>query len=245
MFRYKRDGCEAWYLDGRANCYFCMGAHKPNLTAFDGDPKQCDGTTTTECATGVVTPPPPPPLPPAPLTGPLGGEGSVEYVDYGKLLRWPSHINGTAFARDELTAEGWPTMDAAICIFDLRPTGAWAPPMDDPDHREPDLSGDWTLMIEGQAESITLSDPTMKGVTVGSSTYDADSNTQTTTVTLAKGTYPEVANLVVLKFEGTRATPVSENNTGFINLRFIHPDYADKPHQLFTDNWSAIVACGL
>jgi hypothetical protein len=236
---YKKDGCEAWWLDGNRNCYFCMG-DKNNLTMLDGG-KACEGTLATECATGLVTPPPPPSLPPAPLTGPLGGEGSAEYVDYGRLGRWPSHLNGTVFARSNMTAEGWPRADCSICIFDLRPTGAWAPPMDDPEKRQPDLSGEWTMQITGQAASITFGDPSIKGITIGESVYDADTNIQTTPVTFATGKFPAVVNLVALKFEGTQATPVSPNNTGFTNLKFLAPGYKDKPEQLFTDNWAAVL----
>lgn len=44
----------------------------------------------------------------------------MEYVDYGRLLRWPSYLNGTAFAQSDLTPEGWPTTDCSICVFGLK-----------------------------------------------------------------------------------------------------------------------------
>ena len=126
----------------------------------------CSPASHSPCSTGLVTPPAPPPLPPAPLTGKLGGEGSVQYVNHGRGARWPSHLNGTAFDRSELDANGWPTADCTMVIFDARPTGAWAPPIDDPEQRQADLSGEWTLVLTGQAGGIKLADPAIKGITV-------------------------------------------------------------------------------
>ena len=52
------------------------------------------------------------------------------------------------------------------CRFDYRPTGAWAPPIDDPEQRQADLSGEWTLLLTGKAGGIKLADPAIKGITV-------------------------------------------------------------------------------
>ena len=236
------DGCVAWSLNGWNQCFLCKadrktGAVPPPKPAGD----KCDHDGGTNCSTGVVTPPTPPPLPPAPLTGPLGGEASVEYVNYARGLRWPSKLNGSAFARVELDASGWPTADCVMVVFDDRPTHAWAPPMDDPEKRQADLAGDWTLLITGNADKVSLSDPGTKGITLGKSSYDKKSNTLTVTVTIAKGKYPQVSNLVVLKFEGTQANATAAKGSGFTGLRFIMPGYAAKPTQLFSDNWAALM----
>jgi hypothetical protein len=128
------DGCVAWSLNGWNQCFLC-NAHA-NLTAVPQDAKCSGPPPRTTCSTGLVTPAAPPPPPPAPLTGKLGGEGSVQYVDYGRSARWPSYPNGTAFPRSLLTPEGWPMADCTMVIFDARPTGAWAPPIDDPEQRQ-------------------------------------------------------------------------------------------------------------
>lgn len=95
------------------------------------------GKVPTGCSTGLVTPPPPPPLPPAPTKGPLGGEASPQYVNYARGMRWPTYVNGSTNLNrtTEMTADGWPLVDCTIVIFDKRPTGAWAPPIDDPEQR--------------------------------------------------------------------------------------------------------------
>eukprot|EP00040_Diaphanoeca_grandis_P035385 m.222362 g.222362 ORF g.222362 m.222362 type:complete len:742 (-) comp33372_c1_seq1:245-2470(-) len=234
------DGCTAWSLNNWNQCFMCVG---PNPSPPATSPaKPCVGPTEhSNCSTGIVTAPPAPPLPPAPLHGPLGGEASIEFVNYAHYMRWPSHLNGTDFAREELTQDGWPMQDCKVVLFDMRPTGAWAPPMDDPEQRQADLSGVWTLSFTGYAGSITFGDGGMKGVTIGTPSYDAASNTMTTTVTIAKGKYPAVSNLMVLQFNDTRATPASNNNTGFTNLEFRMPTYETKPTQLFSDNWAALM----
>ena len=66
----------------------------------------------------------------------------------------------------------------------------------------------------------------------------------------AKGGYPEVQNLLVLKFNETRVLPDSPpatNGTGFRNLRVFRPGYGPAPStstksQLFTDNWAALMS---
>ena len=122
---FSNDACTAWSLNGWGQCFWCASAGNQTAVAV---PTNCSHRV--PCATGVVTLPTPPPLPPAPLTGHLGGEASVEYVDYGRLLRWPSHLNGgKAFDQDELTPLGWPKADCQICVFDGRPTGVRPPPL--------------------------------------------------------------------------------------------------------------------
>jgi hypothetical protein len=131
-----------------------------------------------------------------------------------------------------LSPEGWPLADCEIVIFDDRPTGAWAPPMDDPEQRQVDLSGTWTITITGKA-AVSFS-PASSGMTLGTPTYDAATNTQTQPLTIAVGKYPAVTNLLVLKFVDTQQDAGSKKGTGFRDLKVLMPGYATKPSQLFS-----------
>ena len=204
------------------------------------------------CTTGVVKPTflPDPPVPPAVIPS-IGTEGDVQYTDAAfNSMRPPTYSNGSAAALNrtsELDAEGWPKMDCEICIFDDRPTHAWAPPLDDPEHRQADYSGTWTLVLTGQANVSLVN---AAGITLGKPAFDPATNTMTQPVVFAKGGYPAVQNLLVLKFEGTRARPDSPaaiNGTGFRNLRVFRPGYGPSPaaatkSQLFTDDWAALLS---
>lgn len=236
------DGCNAWFINDYNQCFMCSGkgdSQPPPAVKADKNQGCRVPPAATNCSTGLVTPPPPPPLPPAPTKGPLGGEASAQYVDYARGMRWPSHLNGTQLDRSLLSPEGWPLTDCVIVMFDSRPVGAWAPPMDDPEKRQADLSGDWTLSLKGKAK-VSLSDPAIKGITLGAATYDASSNTQTQTLTIAKGKYPDVVNLVVLKFENTQQDASADQGSGFRDLRLVMPGFAGK-QQLFSDNWAALM----
>ena len=94
-------------------------------------------------------------------------------------------------------------------------------------------------MITGKSAEISSNG--VAGITVGESVYDGTTNTQTTRVTIAKGNYPQVSHLMSLTFTGTQTSELAPNNTGFRNLRFIAPGYADKQDQLFTDDWAAVM----
>ena len=77
-------------------------------------------------------------------------------------------------------------MDCQITVFDARPTHAWAPPMDDPEHRQEDYSGTWTLVLTGSA-TVELVDPV--GITLGKPSYEESTNTLTQPIVFAKGGY--------------------------------------------------------
>jgi hypothetical protein len=239
------DGCNAWFMNDYGQCFMCSGKgdkEPPPAVKADKNSGCREPPAVTNCSTGLVTPPPPPPLPPAPTKGPLGGEASAEYVDYARGMRWPSHLNGSQLDRSLLSPEGWPLVDCTICVFDHRPVGAWAPPIDDPEQRQVDLSGSWTLALTGKA-TVSLSDPAIKGITLGAVSYDAASNTQTQTLTIAKGKYPEIVNLVALKFEDTQQDADAAKGSGFSQLQMLMPGYDQKKKaaQLFSDNWAALM----
>ena len=245
------EGCVAWFHNQFSQCFMCNGAKdgrsKPvppvNKTYCHAEP------TGKVCMTGLVKPTVAPQPPPAPRIIPgIGAEGSVEYVNAARGMLPPVYANGSSIQLNrstELTPEGWPLMDCQIVIFDERPTHAWAPPMDDPSHRQDDYSGDWTLVLEGNA-TVSLVQPT--GITLGTPRYEPSNNTLTQIITFAKGGYPAVQNLLILRFTDTRALPSSPpapNGTGFRNLRVYRPGYgpnSGKSDQLFTDRWAALMS---
>jgi len=122
-----------------------------------------------------------------------------------------------------------------------------------------DLSGIWTLVLRGHAAVVTLADPAIKGITLGVASYEPASNRMMLPVTIAKGKYPAVVNLLVLNFTGTRANASAANNTGFTDLQLLMPGSGNRgtslaaaemlatstspapAAQLFSDNWAALL----
>jgi hypothetical protein len=81
-------------------------------------------------------------------------------------------------------------------------------------------------------------------MTLGAAAYDAATNTQTQPLTIAKGKYPAVANLLVLKFEQTQQTATGATGSGFRDLQVLMPGFGSgaKATQLFSDNWAAMMS---
>eukprot|EP00040_Diaphanoeca_grandis_P028097 m.161388 g.161388 ORF g.161388 m.161388 type:complete len:769 (+) comp31231_c0_seq3:377-2683(+) len=250
-------GCVAWYASIRSEkgssqgeCFLCEGMRRGKVQPVPPVNTSCTSSTTSVCTTGVVAPTvgPSPPKPPTIIPS-IGTEGSAQFVDVIKQgIRPPSYVNGTNAPLNrttELSVEGWPLMDCQITVFDARPTHAWAPPMDDPEHRQDDYSGEWTLTLVGNA---TVSLVNAFGITLGTPTYDEDSNTLTQPIVFAKGAYPKVQNLLVLSFTNTRASassPQALNGTGFRDLRVYRPGYgpsSGKSTQVFTDSWASLLS---
>src|SRR5689334_4094242 len=84
-----------------------------------------------------------------PAAGKLGiglegvGGRALEFVDAMKTSRAWETPDGRRPARTD--EHGWPLEDARTVVFDLRPTFAWAPPIDDPDRYQIDVSGRYSL----------------------------------------------------------------------------------------------------
>ena len=80
---------------------------------------------------------------------------------------------------------------------------------------------------------------------LGASAYDAGTNTQATPITIAKGKFPEVVNLLVLTFSDTQSNSSAPLGTGFSDLKLLMPGYAagstSKPTPLFSDDWAALL----
>jgi hypothetical protein len=219
-------GCLAWSLNNWQQCFLCFGTNHPDGPP-PASPANCSGGPS-NCSTGVVTPPPSPPMPPPPATGRLGGEAAVEYTNYARLMRWPAYPNGTGqlnFTAGELSPEGWPNRDCAVVIFDLRPCGAWAPPIDDPEARQANLSGTWTVRLSGQA-NVSLSATSGSGMSLlPDVVYDAATNTQSQSLVVEDGGYPAVQNLLVLNFSATRLNASAPEGSGFRNLQVLKPGF--------------------
>ena len=109
---YSGDACTAWTLNGWSQCSICTS--QGNQTVVVVNQTKCEHKGGSPCSTGVVTPPAPPPPPPSPQTGKLGGEGSVEYVNYATNYRWPAYLNGTQFATSDVTPEGYGAPDGSF-----------------------------------------------------------------------------------------------------------------------------------
>ncbi len=167
-------GCVAWYHSEYSQCFMCNGVNRHGKAgpwppvANETDPKcvprkswKNPGAANITCMTGTITPTPAPlpPKPPAVFKGFIGTEAHPEYVDGAVGMRAPTRVGNSSEplnATTELTDKGWPKMDCDITIFDHRPTHAWAPPMDDPEHRQVDLSGTWTLSKKSAAVAVAV-----------------------------------------------------------------------------------------
>lgn len=150
-----------------------------------------------------------------PLIG-IGLEGignrGLEFIDAAKTLRPFEGVSGGSVSTD---AEGWPLGDARTVLFDLRPSYAWAPPEDDPDRFQIDLSGRYRLSFKGQGEVRT------GDATVRNQSYDPGSDTTT-----ADLYFPPGKGLLIVDFVNTRG--------GIRDLRVIRPGYDADISRIFT-----------
>lgn len=141
------------------------------------------------------------------------------FVDLGRGFR--PFQNPTTGARIPVDENGWPTADGQTVIFDVRPTFAWAPPIDDPDEFQPDWSGEYALSFRGRATVTASGSP---GLVIQNLAYDADSDRTTGTIVVPKG-----AGLLTLQYRNT------EN--GIRDLKVVRPGYDPDTEQLFTNEF--------
>jgi hypothetical protein len=144
----------------------------------------------------------------------LGGRG-LEFVDVMKTSRAWEGFDGKPVPVDE---RGWPKADARTVVFDMRPTMAWAPPIDDPDQYQIDVSGTYHLRFKGKADLAVGSEA--EGVKVENLKFDEPSGTTTADVVVPKG-----KALVVLDFKNT--------NGGVRDVRMVRPGYELDTQQVF------------
>lgn len=145
----------------------------------------------------------------------IGGRG-LEFLDAMKTSREWETLDGKGKA--PVDAHGWPTADARTVAFDMRPTMAWAPPMDDPEAYQIDVSGTYHLSFKGRAD-VTASGESA-GVALRNVRYDSKGDTSAGEVTVAKG-----KALVVLEFRNTKG--------GVRDVRLLRPGYPAGSKEIF------------
>src|SRR5512135_2417294 len=155
--------------------------------------------------------------------GPLGlSLSTMDFVDVMKTVRDWSPLGQSSVPRD---ANGWPTSDASICVFDVRVNQPWNGP--DPNAVPPDISGTYHLSFHGEA-AVAGPGWDYPLITVQDQTYDPTTNTTTADVVIPKG-----QPFVILDFADTHRTPDSPTNTGITDVKLIQPAYAPDTTQLF------------
>ena len=139
--------------------------------------------------------------------------GNLEFVDAMKSSGNWSPINGTAMPLD---SNGWPMVDARIVVFDVRPFGTWAPPADDPQKVQEDVSGTYKLSFGGKATLSSWGDP----FTILNQFYDAVKDRTTADLIFAPR-----GGLLLINFANTVG--------GVRDVRVIRPGYADTTTEIF------------
>lgn len=142
----------------------------------------------------------------------IGGRG-LEFVDAAKSLKIWESLEGKAACLDK---EGWPTGDTRGVFFDLRPLFASAPPMDDPEAYQIDLSGIYHLSFSGEAVISSAGDP----FKILGQNYDAIKN-----LNQAEILFPPKRGLLSIQFAKT--------NGGIRNVTLIRPPYPADTNQIF------------
>ncbi|HSI74089.1 MAG TPA: hypothetical protein VK934_13005, partial [Fimbriimonas sp.] len=137
----------------------------------------------------------------------IGGRG-LEFVDVMTTSRAWVRLDGSPAKSDQ---HGWPLEDARVVVFDMRPTMAWAPPMDDPDAYQIDVSGTYHLRFKGVAE-VKPAPEVASDITVVNQMHDAKTGLTYADVTLKLG-----KALMVLDFVGTKV--------GVRDVKLLRPGY--------------------
>ncbi|HBY64557.1 MAG TPA: hypothetical protein DEH78_32455 [Solibacterales bacterium] len=143
------------------------------------------------------------------VEGPNEGSRSRAFVDLGRGFRPLT---------TPVDDRGWPTTDAQVLLFDIRPVAAWENNIDDPDRFSPDWSGRYAVSFEGRADLTTSSDGRSS---IENLRYDEAANLTTADLVVERGT-----SLLQLVFRSTRRAVGGPTNTGFRNLRVLRPGYA-------------------
>ncbi len=150
------------------------------------------------------------------------------FVDIVKAMR--PFLKVDSDARCPTDSSGWPMSDGRAVLMDDRPTMAWAPPIDDPEKRQPDESGTYSISFEGQADVTAIGG---SPAILSSLKYEPATNRTSGKLTLPAGQ----PNLIVLQFVNTRRKPVDALGSGITGLRVIRPGYAPNTKQIFTNDF--------
>ena len=161
------------------------------------------------------------------------GDGSRDrmFVDLARTLRpWTSASGGSVTTN----SAGWPTCDAETVLFDIRPFGAWSPPIDDPAGFQPDWSGVYAGSFRGKAAVAVVNSG---AAAILDARYDPASNRTTFKIDVPRG-----QGLLVLSLTQTQRTPSDPVGSGFTDLRVIRPGYSPDTHQVFTRSFLKALA---
>ncbi|MDX2188817.1 MAG: BACON domain-containing carbohydrate-binding protein, partial [Bacteroidota bacterium] len=173
----------------------------------------------------------------------LGGLGSVGlsavYPDVAPTANWKS----PDFAGNPVTvdANGWPTQNFDLTVFDARPFNAWnypGQPTDDPQGIvTPTIFGSYIFSWNGSASITNFSDN--GSMSINGPVYNATSNMSTMTVNWNTATCGGGWNcsFFYLRFTNTKATNASATNTGIKNLKIIRPGFNPTTTQLFNNTF--------
>jgi hypothetical protein len=154
------------------------------------------------------------------------GTRSKPFVDLVKTSNPWGQITGSGLA--PIDERGWPTSDAVLGLFDIRPVPAWAPPIDDPDAFQADFSGTYNMSFHGQAD-LSFQDT---GDQVQNQAFDKGKNLTTAQIVVPKG-----SGLLVVNFKNTKRTPSSPAGSGVTDVRVFRPGYALDSTAVFTDEF--------
>ncbi|CAN5538077.1 hypothetical protein BH10BAC6_BH10BAC6_02210 [soil metagenome] len=153
----------------------------------------------------------------------------VNLDDMGAFTNMVDHTNRYSKATG-YDANGWPTSDFDLVLFDGRPATEWNGTIDDPDGYRIDYSGAYRSSFIGQA-TVRASGT---AASVSDVQYDTASNT--TTFTLNVGGYPNANHgLVILSFTNSQRLASSPPSTGITKLRVMRPGYDVTSTQIVAD----------
>lgn len=158
----------------------------------------------------------------------IDASDSLPFVDAAKTLRPFQTPDGETLPSELLDEHGWPLVDARTVLFDRRPIFAWAPPIDDPQAYQQDVSGAYTLRFRGQAEVVNGRDDAGPQAEIGPLTWDPATNTTSGPVLLPPG-----RGLLILEFRATRRTPDAPPGSGITDLELIRPGYDPDDYPTF------------
>ncbi|MBN9503253.1 MAG: hypothetical protein J0H02_15865 [Armatimonadetes bacterium] len=144
------------------------------------------------------------------------GSRGLEFVDVMKTTRPLEKPSG---GPAKIDANGWPLEDFKLVAFDMRPVMAWAPPMDDPEGYQMDVSGSYSLSFKGKADLTIAGDsPDFK---IANKKYDPAQNLTTADLICPKG-----KALMVVTFQNTGGAVK--------DIHLLRPGYSRASKQVFT-----------
>ena len=167
-------------------------------------------------------------FPPPPTSAAVGVEAGGRPPPFCDVVKHSNPFKDEQGEVVDVDESGWPKADGKLVVFDLRPTFAWAPPIDDPEKKIPqNLDGVWKLSFSGIA-NVSIADGSFSGL-ITSIQFD-----NTTNITTADINYPKGEALMVLYFNNTQRTSSDPKGSGVVNISIIAPYCDQKNPTLFT-----------